>query len=156
MDISKVIAIAVEHHMAGRLAEAESLYLQALAIDQNSIAAWHLLGRLAHQTANRDVAIKYIQNAIDRKPDYAEAYCDQGAIFSELGRIDAAETAYRRAIEVKPSIADAHYNLGHLLQQQRRLKDAVDCYRRALELNPTFEQARQNLGIALEDLKSLP
>ena len=153
LEISEVIATALGHHEAGRLAEAESLYRQVLAIDPNSVAAWHLLGRLAHLTAHRDVAIKYIQNAIDRKPDYAEAYCDQGAILQELGRFEEAKAAYRRAIEVKPSIADAHYNLGHVLQQQNQLEDAVDCYRRALELNPNFEKAFPNLGNAMEMLQ---
>ncbi len=47
--IPEALAVAIEHHRAGRLREAETIYRQILAADPNHLDAWHLLGLIACQ-----------------------------------------------------------------------------------------------------------
>ena len=47
-DLQESIDLAVQHHNAGRLPEAESIYQQILQADPNQPVALHLLGVIAH------------------------------------------------------------------------------------------------------------
>ena len=49
MTIPQALQLAVQHHQAGRLAEAELLYRQILAAQPNHADALHLLGVMAQQ-----------------------------------------------------------------------------------------------------------
>ena len=53
--ISEALAIALQHHQAGQLPQAEQIYRQILEVEPNHADAWHLLGVLAHKNrAKRD------------------------------------------------------------------------------------------------------
>ena len=49
LTIEQAFQIAVQHHQAGRLSQAEQLYRQILAQMPNHPDALHLLGVVAHQ-----------------------------------------------------------------------------------------------------------
>ena len=58
--ISEALAIAVQHHQAGRLQAAEQIYRQILAAEPNQADAWHLLGVINGQTGNHQRSVEYI------------------------------------------------------------------------------------------------
>ena len=62
--ISETLAMAIQHHQAGRLGEAEQAYRQILAADPNHADAWHLLEFLADQVGKHETAVEYITQAI--------------------------------------------------------------------------------------------
>jgi len=62
--LSNELQIAVEHHQAGRLAEADSLYRRVLEIEPDNASALHLRGVLAHQQARNEDAVGSIEKAI--------------------------------------------------------------------------------------------
>ena len=62
--ISEALAIAVQHHQAGRLQAAEQIYRQILAVEPNHADALHLLGVIAHQLGKHEAAVEYIARAI--------------------------------------------------------------------------------------------
>ena len=65
---SDALAIAVQHHQAGRLRAAEQIYRQVLAVDPNHAAdALHLLGVIAIQVGRYDSAVEHIKRAIELK-----------------------------------------------------------------------------------------
>ena len=74
LTIQQAIDLAVQHHNAGRLPQAERIYQQILQIDPNQPVALHLLGVIAHQVGKNDTAVDLIARALALKPDYAEAY----------------------------------------------------------------------------------
>ena len=65
--ISEALAIAIQHHQAGRLQAAEQIYRQILAVEPNHADAIHLLGVIAHQVGKHEVAVEYIGRAIGLK-----------------------------------------------------------------------------------------
>ena len=149
--LPEAFAIAVQHHQAGRLAEAEAIYRQILASDPRHADAMHLLGLLAHQAGRNDVAVETILKAIALVPTAPAFYSSLGQTYRKLCRYDEAIAAYRRAIQLKPDLPEAHSNLGNALSDQGHLDEAVAAYRRALELRPDFPDAHNNLGKALKD-----
>ena len=68
--IQESIDLAQQHHIAGRLSQAESIYQQILQADPNQPVALHLLGVIAHQMGINDIAVDLITRALAIKPDF--------------------------------------------------------------------------------------
>jgi predicted TPR repeat methyltransferase len=149
--ISQALAIAVQHHQAGRLQAAEQIYRQILAVEPSHVDAIHLLGVLAHQTGDDEKAVRYIQRAIALDDGEAPFHNNLGAAYAALGRFAEAAACGRRAVALKPDYAEAHYNLGNVLKVLGRQAEAVASYLRAIEWNPGYAQAHNNLGTLLND-----
>jgi predicted O-linked N-acetylglucosamine transferase (SPINDLY family) len=149
--IPEALAIALQHHQAGRLHEAEPIYRQILSADPNHRDAWHLLGVVAYQVGNHQAGVECIQRALAYRPDWAEAHYNLGNAWRGQGKLDEAVACYQRALQLKPDYAKAHNHLGNALKDQAKLDEAVACYRRALELEPDYAEALSNLGVALHD-----
>jgi protein O-GlcNAc transferase len=146
--ISEALAMAVQHHQAGRLGAAEQIYRQILAAEPEHVDALHLLGVIAHQMGSQDAAIEYISRAIRLNRTEPALHNNLGEAYRALRKMPQAVASYRRALELKPNYAEAHNNLGIALQAQGKLEEAAACYRKTLNLKPDFAQAHCNLGVA--------
>ena len=95
LTIQQALDLAVQHHTAGRLPQAESIYNQILQSDPDQPVALHLLGVIAHQVGNNDIAVDLITKVLAIKPDYAEAHSNLGLALQDLGKLDVAIASYR-------------------------------------------------------------
>lgn len=150
MTILEALQIAVQHHRAGRLAEAEALYRQILAMQPKHADALHMMGILAHQSGRHVLAVDLVRQAIAVNPLDVRYHIDLGNILGAQGCPAEAIGAYRRALQIDPACINAHYNLGIALQTQGRLDEAIAAYRAALHARPDFAMAHNNLGAALK------
>jgi predicted O-linked N-acetylglucosamine transferase (SPINDLY family) len=151
MTIDQAFQIAMQHHTAGRLADAEGIYRQILAVQPNHSDAMHLLGVLAHQAGKSDAGIELIRQAIALNPGNGTYYNNLGLALTDLRRLDEALTALRRAVQVNPNSAQAHYNLGRALALQGQSAQAIETYRAAIRLNPRLSPALNNLAVLLKE-----
>src|SRR5229473_5290768 len=142
-------ALALRHHRAGRLIEAERLYRQICAADTNHVGAWHLLGVLAHQLGRKDAA-DLITRAVALKPEFAEAHNDLGVVLGARGRFGEAVACFEQAVALKPDYVEALNNLGNVFRELGRLGEAVAQYERALALQPSNPMTQIYLGNALK------
>ncbi len=149
LTIQQARDLAVQHHKAGRLSQAENIYQQILQNDPNQSVALHLLGVIAHQKGRNDTSVDLITKALSLKPDLAEAHSNLGAVLRELGNPEEAVASCRKALDLKPDYIEAHYNLGVVLQELGKLEEAVASFRKALGLKPDHVEAHNNLGGAL-------
>ena len=141
--------IAIDHHRAGRISEAEDIYRQLLAIYPQNPDLWQLLGVIAHQSGRLEEALDLIQRAIGANPNASPYYNNLGLLLNKLGRREEAVTAFRKAIQLQPEVAESHYNLGITLCELGRPSEAVEVYQTALGLHPGHFSAQLNLGVAL-------
>ena len=153
--IQESIDLALQHHAAGRLPEAESIYQQILQADPNQPVALHLLGVIAHQGGKHDTAVDLITKALAISPDSAEAHSNLGLALHDLGELDEAVVSFHKALAIKPDFAEAHYNLGTTLHDLGELDEAAVSYHKALAIKSDYAEAHSNLGIALQDLGEL-
>lgn len=147
---AQMLAAAIQHHKAGRFAEAERLYRELLDGQPEHADALHLLGVLAHQTGRQALAIEMIERAIARNSAMPAFHNNLGNAFAAAEKWQDAEQAYRRAIERKKDYAEAHYNLGGALRALGKLADAEAAYRRALALRPDHGATLLNLSEVLQ------
>ena len=150
--VPQAIQIGVEHHRAGRLAEAELVYQQVLKADPNNPVALNLLGVIAHQVGKHEMSVQLIGRALALKPDYADALSNRGNALQELKRYEEALTDCDRALAIKPDYAEALSNRGNALRGLSRYEEALASYEEALKINPDFVEALSNRGNALHAL----
>jgi Flp pilus assembly protein TadD len=150
--IPKTLNMALEHHRAGRVREAEILYRQILQSQPDHPNALHLLGLIAHQAGRHADALKLIGRAIALKPAAPEFHNDIGEAFRAMGRDEEAKASYHRALSLKADMPYPAYNLGILYHHQGNLEEAMACYRRALKGDPKNAEAHNNLGNVLKEL----
>lgn len=146
---------ALEHHRAGRLEQAEVIYRQILAQEPCHPDALHLLGVVAHQGRQHDIAVELIRKAIDIDPSVSIYHNNLGEALRRLRRWDEAVTAYERALALNSDYADAYNNLGLARHAQGHVAEAITAYQKALALQPDFE-THYHLGNAFKDQAKLP
>ena len=91
LTIQQDIDLAMQHHKAGRLSEAESIYQQILQVDPSQPDTLNLLGVIAYQVGKNDIAVNLITKALAIKPNFAKAHNNLAEV---LEKVDV-----RRAIE---------------------------------------------------------
>src|SRR5690349_18016709 len=101
--IAELIQAALQHHQAGRLAEAEVAYQDVLCIDPRNVDAQHFLGVIAFQRGAYDLAEKRISQAVTWHPANAAAHYNLGNALLGLGRARDAVASYRQAIALQPA-----------------------------------------------------
>src|SRR5436309_1608200 len=111
MNVDQTLQAAVDHHRAGRLAEAETLYRQVLANDPNHFDALQLLGLLALHAANPQAAIELLTAAIRINPNVAVVHSNLSSVYRTVGDYDRSISHARRALELDPQSVDALRNL---------------------------------------------
>jgi len=152
---AQALNLAVGHHQAGRLQEAEAIYRQILQADPKQPNALNLLGMLAHQVGQTDVAVELLTQAVSTMPGFAEAHNNLGNALKDLGELSRAAESYRKAISITPAFSEAQYNLGVVCKDAGELEGAVACYDKAIAINPNYVKAHYNRGVALYDLGQL-
>jgi predicted O-linked N-acetylglucosamine transferase (SPINDLY family) len=141
----KLFQQALDHHRAGRLAEASGFYHEILQATPDHTDVLYLLGVIAHQTGQPAQAVELIRRALAIVPDQARCYNILGLDLMALGMADEAEASFRRAIALDDS-PDYYNNLGVLCKEQGRLDDAIAAYRQAVARAPGAATAHYNLG----------
>jgi protein O-GlcNAc transferase len=149
---SDAFAAALQHHRAGRLAEAAQLYQTALHENPAHTDAMSNLGALMTSIGEYAAAATMYEQVLALLPDDAVTLSNLGNLMQAQGRLRDAETYYRRALDEDPGLAAAQVNLGNVFRADNRLEDAVRCYESALAIDPRLAQAHNNLGVVLQGL----
>lgn len=149
LTIAQALDMAVQHHRAGRLEQAEHYYRQILLTDAQHVGALHLLGLLTHQVGRSDLAVEYISQALHLQPEFAEAHSNLGMALAKQGKLTESVACYQEALRIKPGHAEAHNNLANAFRKQGKLTEAVASYQQALRIKPDIAQTHCNLGVAL-------
>ena len=139
-------------HRKGQLAEAEALYLQALAADAHDFTARHFLGVARAQAGRNAEALADLDAALALKPGDADALLNRANVLKALGRHEAALAGFDAALAARPGWPQALNNRGSVLQDLKRPGDALASYDAALKSDPRFSAALNNRGSALIEL----
>ena len=134
-----------EHHPQGRNA----------APDPQASVPVHLqLHRVAMMLETQGDVLrakeKYLE-ALQAKPDFAEAHCNLGNTYKLLGHVSEAEQSYRTALTFNPSLAEAMGNLGSVCYEKGDRDTAKSLFHKALEIQPELPDAWNHLGNLTRD-----
>jgi len=151
--IAEALSLGTQHHQAGRLAEAEQIYRQILAVQPENPHALHLMGMLALQCRQFSQAIDCITRAIRSDGSQSVFYANLGEAYRHSGQLDAAIAHYRRAIA--GGVAQASKMLGTALIGARKWGEAETSLRAYLQSAPHDAEACCQLGHVLHEQNKL-
>jgi len=117
-----------------------------LAASPGHADALHLLGLMAHQAGNIELAIAQLRHACRAPGAPAVYHSNLAEMCRQAGLLEEGEAAGRRAVRLDPVNADAWNNLGILLQESGKFAESKHCLERVLTLQPHNAQAHNNLG----------
>src|SRR5205809_3933080 len=126
--MNSVLQQGVDHHQAGRLAEAERCYRAVLQAEPANPDALHLLGVIAYQVKQWQAAAELIERAIALRGDVAMYHNNLGNALRGLGERERAAAEYERAVALQPDYAEAHANVGTIRRDQARFGESIGCY----------------------------
>ena len=147
-----------------KLEEAVACYCRALELNPDYAEAHNNLGLALMEQGNPagttgDIqyprgtpysgswsAVACFRQALELKPEHAEAHNNLGVAFKDEGKLDAAIACFRRAVELKPDFAVVHQNLGNTLKLRDRYAEARAAYEQALRLNPDRNLLRLSIA----------
>lgn len=145
------LEIAMQHHRAGRLAQAEALYRKL----DGKAEALHLLGLLYQQSGRHAEAIDALGRAIDKEPARPSYYFALDPSCRALNLLPELQASYERLLKLLPDNIDAHLQLGHALRDGGQLPNALSSYLAVLALQPEHAEAYSNLGDTLKLMGNL-
>ncbi|MBN9508159.1 MAG: tetratricopeptide repeat protein, partial [Alphaproteobacteria bacterium] len=115
MDAAILVRDGLDHHRAGRLAQAERCYRTALAVQPDQPDGLHLLGLLGATGGDAAAGARCLAAAAALRPAEGRYWGDLGACLYQLGRLAEAEAVLRRALALAPGLASALDALGLVL-----------------------------------------
>ena len=148
-DPAALLQAGMAHHGAGRTAQADALYRQALDLRPNHPDALHLLGILALQAGQPAVAAGLIGQAIRVDAGNPIFFSNLAITLRRLGRHQDAAALCRRALALAPDFTDALSNLSNILSEQGDHGREAAALQRLLQLKPLLTEPWLQLGHAL-------
>ena len=105
------LQIALRHHQAGKLPEAEQMYRQVLEIDPANFEAHGSLGNVLRDLGQLEEAERSCRRALALGPEIAELHANLGTMLLDIRRVDESKRCYEQALRLKPDLVGAHYSL---------------------------------------------
>jgi tetratricopeptide (TPR) repeat protein len=130
----KAMALAAEHHRAGRLKEAEETYRDVLRQNPDQVDALRLLALLALGASRAEEAERLLRRVVAIAPDFTGAWLDLGRVLKELDYYPDAIDSFERATALEPDNAVAHSLLAGALSAAGRIEEAIRAHEHALAL----------------------
>lgn len=134
-DVKAQLSHALSLHQAGNLADAEKLYFEILAQSPNEGNTLNLLGFLNVQTNRFSEAVSYLKKAVERYPNFFEAWFNLGLAYKGMDDLENAIFAYKKAIELEPENVTANFNLANTYECINETEKAIEYYEQAYKYN---------------------
>ena len=133
------LALAIEHHIEGRLDEAERIYQRLHAKDSRDEEVLYLLGILCCDLGIFEAACNFLIAAIDVSPGFIDARKQlvialngRAQLQEEAGNLAGAEQSLRSALELTGDDARTLQGLGRLMLAAGETAAAEDFLKRSL------------------------
>lgn len=145
--LQQLMAQATQHHRAGQLDMAKTLYLEILERQPGNADALHLFGLVCHQQGDHDTAVRYIRQAVEQVPNQPVLRNNLGDALHRAGDLAGAIVQLRQAVALRAEYAGAHMNLGSVLAETGDHDGAMVHSLEAARLDPQQAEAWFNLGL---------
>jgi Tfp pilus assembly protein PilF len=133
---------------AGTWRNAETLYTHALHVTQNNWLASNNLGNAWLAQHDDQGALGLFEQAARIKPDYEQAWYNQGVALMNLSRPEESLEAYAENLRLDPSNTDGWVNAGFVLLQLGRLQEGLKAFEKALSQRPEDPLALYGIAAA--------
>ena len=152
LDVPRTVHQALELYHQGRIAEAERLYADVVAVRPNNVDALLMLSIIKLSHGEPGTALRLISAAMHERPKSPQILFNYGLVLIAMKRHEEALAIFEQAIKHKGRFADAHNNRGGVLVVLGRFEEALESFDRAIAIKPDYADAVYNRGTTLHKL----
>ncbi len=113
--LAQAVQLALHHHRAGEVQRAKEICQAILGAEPSNAAALNLLGVIASQHKQPDVALQFFIRAVKENDGAAEFHNNLGNAYKDLGQSSEAVRCYVDALRCDPVIPAIYQNLASAL-----------------------------------------
>lgn len=113
-DLRSILSEARSHLLSADYDMALKLYLAALSMDENNLAALNALGFILYFKKDYSKGMEYAVKAVETYPEDAYARKGLGLYLAKQGKLEEAVESMKRAIEIDPDFVDAYHDLAFI------------------------------------------
>ena len=137
------LAQAAAWHEAGRLSDAEAIYLEFLRHQPGDVRVLAMLGLLRQQQGQVDEAVRLLRQAYGLAPERLDLALHLAAVEVASGSFARAKPLYQKILASDPSSRDALAGLTHVLGELGEYESALDQCERLIQHYPDLLPARE-------------
>jgi len=137
----------------GRMVEARQNLQKVVNLNAKHFDAFHIMGIIAAQDKEFEVAKSLFENAIKLNPNKAAFYCNLGNVLKELNSFEKAIEYYNMAIKLKKDYAMAYLNQSLAYFELKNFYAALNSCKQAINIKEDYAEAYYNQGNILDELK---
>lgn len=152
VSLGRVFEAVVPLKIQGSYESAKQAYLAARENNPESPEIDLILARLETANGNNAEAKKYIESALEKKNDYADAVFLLAQIQIAENDVANAITSVTAVATLNPQDPGIFFQLGLLYYNQRNYQNAVLAFERAVSLNAQYANAKYFLGLGYYQL----
>ena len=124
----------------------------ALAPEDAAIVWFERGCELDSDPGKTQAATEAYERALELDPNFADAYCNLGAVRYNQGRLHEARHAFEACLANEADHVEANFNLANVLEEAGEDDAALSHYRRALASDPLYPDLHINLALLFEKL----
>ena len=131
----------------GYLGQAAASFTQVIATDPGNADAYYNLGTL--RLAQNDLvhARQFLEQALQLKSEYPEAWNNLGMIAAKLGHPDEAIDDFQKSLAQRPEFVTALLNLGNVYRRRQDFENAQNCFAQAIRIQPDDPEVNYSFGM---------
>lgn len=131
---------------AGRLADAEKAYRDALTRDARSADAQYGLGSVYVRQGNLAAAESAYRAALSSNPNMSSAHLNLGVVYYRMEQLSKAADEFKAVLRLEPNDAQALYLLAAVRIQNKELVEAEKLLIQAKQAEPDLAEVYYGLG----------
>lgn len=139
---------AIDHHLAGRFAEAEQIYLALLRQNRDNADALCLYGVLIQQAGQFELALEFMRKALSLQPENYMYLTNLAGALKDQSAFEESLQLYQRALALQEGDAVTLFNTASVLQNLRRFAEAIPYYQKMIAMQPEMAEAWNDMGVA--------
>jgi tetratricopeptide (TPR) repeat protein len=140
----------------GAVDQAGVLYQKLAEANVKSARPLTGLAKIAKEKKQYDVALKHLNDAEQRNPNFVHLYALRGEVYTEMDQINDAITAFQKGIDLSPLNPIRYLNAAELFLKINKFQEVVDLMKIAQSNELKFSQMYKFLSQAYFNLKNYP
>jgi len=155
-DIYEKLQTGIQFQQNNDLLAAEALYREVLEEHHDHPDALHLLGVLAYQIGDYEVAEDLINHAIDSDHAIADYYNNLGEVMRATNRLDEALEQYQKALSLDPEHTNAALNINKIESAKNAEEAPQTAAMDSTQFIPEVRQFLPSYLLSLDDETAIP
>jgi Tetratricopeptide repeat/Glycosyltransferase family 9 (heptosyltransferase) len=147
--VDQAMSMAVAHHKANRLVQAEEIYRKIIQVHPDFHWALHNLADIARMARKYQPAMELVDRALALDPNNAAYHNTRAVVLFSIGKPDESFAECQLALKLNPNLASIHANLGICYADRGDLAASIASFEKGIELNPNDQYAHDGLGLSL-------